>query len=451
VLTPAQLQTFFEQGVECYAQRTSADQVLKSAPTDATRTKYGMPRVIEAAKTLGAVLIDQPAVKDLKELAGIADESPALLACALGCPPLPDGTPGPVAAGMIDRLIGTLYFDLDVPVYPEAVVVVRPTTLVPSAQARRRPASGLTRRKEQSFYTGFAQSVYGPDNRRDYALPVGAALSPTAYDIRRPEAAPELAVAIARPAEYLALHFGHVASRLDAVRHDRAIDPAWLFSENRIQRQEPADNSRTDARSETLARQPGFGRVLRAAMGADRIVLVHVGDGESAGTGLHPALRYSPPESERRLNGTELHRALRDPKDPMHAALKRAVWAWGPDLPNGVPTKVMAGELIDIRDGERFVLVVVNNGYYDIYLAIPYIGDERPLLNTLDMLRIALAVRAWEGDSPYLGRARRRSTEYVKYVNVPALDVPTRAAAFLAGASAHARRVFLEKLDGESL
>jgi hypothetical protein len=450
VLTETQLQAFYRRGVECYAGRACAEQVIKNAPTDPAGTKYGMQRVIEAAMTLGAVLIDQPAVKSLSDLARLSAEPPALLACALGCPALPDGTPGPVAAGMIDRLVGTLYFDPDVPVYPEAIVVVRPTTLAPRTQTRRRTAPGLTRRKRQSFYTGFAQSVYGADNRRDYALPVGAVLSPTSYDLHHPDAAPELALAITRPADYLARHFGYVASRMDALRHDRAIDPAWLFSENRIQLEEAVDNSQTDARSETLARQVGFGRVLRAAMGPGRIVLVHVGDGNSAGTGLHPALRYRPPDSDRRLNGTELHRALRDPKDPMHTALKRAVWAWGPDLPNGVPTKVMAGELIDTRDGERFILVVVNNGYYDIYLAIPYVGDEQPLLSTLDLLRIALAVRAWEGDSPYLGRARRRSTEYVKYVNFPALDASTREAAFLSGASAHARRVFREKLDGES-
>jgi hypothetical protein len=227
------------------------------------------------------------------------------------------------------------------------------------------------------------------------------------------------------------------------------FDPAWLFSENRIQLEQAVDSSETDARSETLARQVGFGQALRRAMGPERIILVHVGDGNSAGTGLHPSLRYSPPGSGRRLDGTELGRALRNPRDPMHAALRRAEWAWGPDLPNGVPTKVMDGELIDTRDGDRFILVVASNGYYDIYLAVPYVDNERPKLSTLDLLRIALAVRAWEGDSPYLGRARRRSTEYVKYVNVPALDAPTREAAFLSGASAHARRVFREELDGE--
>lgn len=445
MLTPhEQLQLFYEPSVDRVEQVARDDQVQKSPPNDETSTHYGKDRVFGAARRLGRVLVGdgRGPIRSLTNLARRAGLRAGLVACALACRPLPDGTPGAVVAGLVEVQIGTLYRDPAVPAYPEAVIVVRPTTGVPGVQTKRGPAFGITRGREQSFYTAFAHAVHGEDNRLDYAVAIGAVLSPAPYDHFHPPSDPDLAPAITHPAHYLALHFGYVARRIDALRGDRGIDPAWLIAENRIALKEEKQHSKTASETETLARQPGFGQAFREQLGDERTILIHVSDERSGGKQLFPTLRYQPPDSHQRLSGAQLNRALSDPRDPAHAQLQDAVWAWGPDLPDGVATKVMGGELIDVRTDERFVLVVANAGYGNVYLAMPFTSTGAPRLTQLRLLQIALAVRAWMGDSPTTGRQRRRSVTYHQYVNVPARDPYTRTVAFFGGAIADTREKF---------
>jgi hypothetical protein len=440
--TPKDEQARYNDGIDLYEELVDASQTLKHPPNDSSSTKFSCAKMIAAARRLGPVLLGADPIPTLSELSRRSGVAAPLAACALGNPSLPSGIPGPVTSGLIETQVARLYYDVNVPVYPEAIVVVRPTTPVRRVQTRRSPIFGLERTR-QSFYTPFAQGLHGTDNTKDYAAAIGALLSPTRYDETHPPTDRTLALAVSARADYVAKHCGFVATRIDAIRHELAIDPAWLISENRTQLEHAAKHSKTSDRSETLARQPGFGRAFREALGPERIILIHVCDEHSAGSGLHHPLRYHAPSSARRLNGEELERALSDPEDPMYPHVQDAVWAWGPDLKDGVATMVMGGELIDSRTDERFVLVIISGGRRrPVNLAIPYVAGKRPELTELDLLRIALAARAWEGDSPFTGLARRRSTQYAEWINIPARDPHTRVASFMAGAAGSARDTF---------
>jgi hypothetical protein len=429
----------FDAGVDQYASKATRADIPTRPPTDLSATRYGRELVLGTVRASGSFLMEG-GIRSMSALAERLDVARALVETAFSCRTLADGTPPPLATGMIEVLVGTVYDKETVPTAPQCILVVRPTSNVPGMKTGLQRPFAVTSDRRQSMFTYFAQAWSGDE--RDYSVPIGAILSPVEEDVTERPLDDALAIALDRPASHIAQHAAYVASRMDVHRGPKDVDPAWLFSASRVALDDPVDHSMTAAAMLSLADEPGFGRVMRDALGPDRVLVIHVCDEEAGGTGLHRKLRYRPAGSKQLLTGEMLEESLGDPRNKFHRSLAGSVWAWAPDLPDGVPTLVMSGEFVDVRTQERFVPIVLTKGYNKTFLAMPYVDGERPVLDEYATLRLALAVRTWAGDSPYFGPARRRTATYHERVNMPLNDASVRVGAYFSGAASSLEEIF---------